>query len=185
MAGISLLGWLGATLLLTLPYGQAQEILLAPVLLFVPLAAACVLGTSAGSPFGDLDLTAARSLSSLRFLQLSGLLVCGSLALSLIAVGWELPHAELQLTRNLAGLSGLALLAAHLLGAGLSWTLPLVYVSLVQFAGRNAKGDLASWAWPMQPATDGGSWVAALGLIVCGLALACLSGTRQSRSVAP
>ncbi len=99
-------------MLLIRPYGEMPEVVLVPVLLFVPLAAACVIGVSTRSPFGDLEQTSARSLLALRFPHLAGLLVWGALALFLAATAWRLPQAELILARTLLGLVILAFLAA-------------------------------------------------------------------------
>ncbi len=90
-------------MLLIRPYGEMPEVVLVPVLLFVPLVAACVIGVSTRSPFGDSKQTSARSLPALRFLYLAGLLVWGALAHSLAATAWRLPQAELILARTLLG----------------------------------------------------------------------------------
>lgn len=179
IVGVALLGWAGATFLLTRSYGEMRDITLASVLLFAPLAIACVLGASTRTPFGDLEKTAARSLFVLRFLHLSGLLAWSLLALSLSTTTWGLPHAELILTRNLLGITGLTFLTAYLLSSELSWTIPLVYIALVQLTGRNSDGTLAPWAWPMQPVTHEISWVLALILFAVGLIVVCFFGSNS------
>lgn len=154
---------------------------LIPVLLFAPLVVACVVGASTHSPFGDTERTAARLLPALRFGHLVGLLLCAAVTLCLGALAWKQEQTALTLFRNLVGLSGMALLAAHPLGARLSWIPPFVFVAIAPFVGRGKGGtEWARWAWINQPITDELSWAIVLVLLAVGLAVICLYGARDA-----
>lgn len=181
------LGWLGARLLLRpayeIPEKVIEEILTAASLI-VPLVAACAIGLSARSPFGEEEQTSSRSLPRVRFCHLGGLLACGMLMLSLAALAWEMNQAGWTMARNLSGLVGLALLGARMLGSGLSWVAPLAYGALavtVNILSANPpKGQWTRWAWwPLQPATDLPSVVVAFTLLVLGLGSVCLYRIRD------
>ncbi len=79
-----------------------------------------------------------------------------------------------MLLRDLAGLSGLALLAAGALGSRLSWTLPVAFVAVIPLVG-DGSGD-SRWAWVDQPAGEPTSWALAVVLFVLGFGLVCSSG---------
>lgn len=167
-----LLEWAGARMLLA-PTWATPESSLVPVLLFAPLVAACIAGASTRSPFGEIEQTSSYPLPILRLCHLAGLLTCSSLLLAAPAGGWELPHAELIVVRNVLGLSGVSFIASWAFGSGLSWTLPLAYVAVVQTTGRSLDGEWARWAWPAQPITDIGSSSVAITLLLAGLFAVC------------
>ena len=110
------------------PYGVGRGGLTL-LLVFGSLAVACVVGASAGSPFDEAERVTARPLSPLRLGHLVGLLLCSAFFLSVALLAFDLEGARpayplLVLLRNLAGLVGLALLAAGVAGARLSWVPP-------------------------------------------------------------
>ena len=156
---------------------------LVPILVFAPLVSACTLGVSTRNPFGDCEHTVSRSLSLLRLGHLVGLLAWAALALILVSFPWD--DAARLLVRNLAGLTGLAFVAARLLGGRLSWTLPVAFAAIAPFAGRDGpSGGLSWWAWINQPAAHLPSLLIALALLVVGLAAICPSGPRRAADVA-
>lgn len=177
-AVVAFLEWLGGRLLL-MPLWAVPAMSLIPVLLFAPLAAACIVGVGTRSPFGEIERTLSYPLPALRLFHLAGLLACGSLMLSIATIGWDLPYTGLIVTRNVLGLSGLAFITARIVGSGLSWTLPLAYVALVQLAGRDSEGEWSQWAWPAHPFTDYLSGLLAATLLVVGLLTACFFGPRE------
>jgi hypothetical protein len=152
---------------------------LVPVMIFAPLIAACVVGVSTHSPFGDVECTAARSLPALRLGHLASLLACGALILVLVSLTWDQDYAARLLVRNLAGLLGLAFIAARLLGSLLSWSLPVVFVSITPFVSHGRSGEPAWWVWLEQPVADPLSWAIAFALLVSGLGSVCLYGARE------
>ncbi len=181
------LGWLGASLLQTPAFGIPGKVIkeiLTTVSLLVPLVAACAIGFSARSPFGEEEETASRSLPVARLLHLGGLLVCGALLLSLATLTWELDHAGLAVGRNLAGLAGLALLTVRLLPSSLSWIGPFAYsvlaVTVNILSDDPPEGEWTRWIWwPLQPATDLPPAVVALTLLALGLGGVCLYRVRD------
>jgi hypothetical protein len=158
---------------------------LTPVLILAPLAAACVVGASTHSPFGETERTASRSLPTLRLGHLVGLLAGAEIALCVAALGWGLEHAYWVLARNLAGLAGLGFLASRAFGSRLSWTAPLAFVALIPLVGGGSRpGEWAWWAWSARPAEDPLSALLAASLLAVGLLSACLLGAREHREEA-
>ncbi|MDP9475579.1 MAG: hypothetical protein M3R38_07790 [Actinomycetota bacterium] len=196
LALLALVSW-AALGLLSRPFA-VPGVVLVPVLVFAPLAAACVVVAGASSPFGETERTASYGLPALRFVHLAGLLACAVLALLVAALAWGPNHGGWMLARNLLGFAGLALLAARAVGGRLSWTAPFVFVTVAAFMGRaetrekpERDGPLAElmglipageyewWAWPLRPGHDPYSWAVVLGLVLVGLWLVCLYGARD------
>lgn len=171
LIAVALLGWTGARLF------QAP---LPVLLVLAPLAAACSMGLSTRSPFGETEETSSRPLPVLRLGHLMGLLACGAITLSFITPSWGPGQADWLLARNLLGFAGLSLLSARVLGAGLSWAPPFAYGALVLVAGRDLRGEWARWAWPTQPIGDTPSAVIVGVLFVAGLVILCLAGARET-----
>jgi hypothetical protein len=98
-------------------------------------------------------------------------------ALASLALTWE--GGTQTFLRNLAGLTGIALIAAPFTGAWLSWVLPLSYGLLAYWVGSAASAEPRLWAWPMRPGDDGWAMAIAKVLLVSGLAIAVLVGARE------
>jgi membrane-bound metal-dependent hydrolase YbcI (DUF457 family) len=169
---VAFLTWLGARLLLARPWAP-PEMSLIPVLLFAPLTAACVVGMSARSPFGELERTSGYPLPVLRVVHLTSLMVCACLLLFVVAKGWNVSGVGLSMVRNVLGVSGISFIASWLLGNGLSWTLPLSFVAAVHLTGQDMNGDWSLWAWPAHPATSVWANSIAATLLTSGLFAAC------------
>ena len=93
--------------------------------LIMAAAAATVISATTHSPLGEPERVTGAWLPWLRFgsaVIMAGA-ACGALALG--AVGGHLALGAPALLRDLAGLTGIALITAALLGAGLGWTGPL------------------------------------------------------------
>jgi hypothetical protein len=120
-----------------------------------------------GHPFGELERVAARPLVPLRLVHL-GLLV--TVALTAVTVR----HPGSTAARDLVGMTGVALLAAAVLGAHLAWTVPLGYA--VVCIGASGLGRPNLLVWPLLPAADHGA--AALVAVLLGLGLAVSCGRR-------
>lgn len=178
LAVVALLEWLGAQLLLTRP-GASPHTSAIPLLLFAPLTVACIAGASTHNPFGEMERTSGHPLPALRLFHLTGLLLCGSILLSVVAWGWPLPGADFVVVRNVLGLSGAAFIAARVAGSGLSWTLPLAYAATVQLSGQAQNGEWYLWAWPTQPVASVSSGLIAIALLFAGLSAVCLAGSRR------
>lgn len=124
-----------------------------------------------------------RPTSTMRLYHLGGLLACGTLLFSLMSHTWDLEFAQWILIRNLAGLTGLTLLTARVLGGSLSWILPFAYGALALTINLlnddPPEGWWTKWAWwPLQPVTDFSITAAALALLVLGTFSVCWSKAR-------
>jgi hypothetical protein len=175
----------------------------ATALTLAPLLMACLIGAVAGSPFGEPERIAALPVPALRLGHLAGLILiaAGSLLVANAAFTWFEPPVEevavwvatselevaQALGRNLLLFAGVALLGARLLGAGLAWVGPLAYgmLSLVvlMLAPVDETGELIvpAWAVPVQPGADGIALLAAVGLLLVGLATVAPSGASGAR----
>lgn len=176
-----LTGW--ALLLLTAVGGLAWLVLrqinydndVTLVLIVIPLLPAVVIGGSARSPFGDIERTASRCVSRLRFGHLAGLLVWGSLVLMLAGVTWNVASIEWELVRNLAGYTGIAFLGARVAGTGLSWVAPLGYATIALLADPDSR-----LTWPNRLPYDQWSLVVAMTLLAIGLVAITVHGEREN-----
>ena len=162
-----------AWLWLWLRWDSTSAITITSVPIVVPLAAAMVVGASAGSPFGESEATASRPLWPLRGGHLILLVAIAAVALALAVLRWSAHDSAWTLVRNLAGFTGLTLLAVRVLGSGLSWALPLGYAILSSLALRPGEQP-SPWAWPALAATDRAAAVIAIGLLLAGLAAVAL-----------
>ena len=118
----------------------------------------------------------------MRLLHLGGLLVWAALVLAVALLRFDPEGARpaqplLVLLRNLAGLTGLALLAARLIGARVAWIPPLAFLTFSTVAVRQAEGP-SLWDWLFRASTDGAPGVAVLALLVLRLRLVCSHGAR-------
>jgi len=132
--------------------------------LVTALLPAAVIAGSTGHPFGELERVAARPLAPLRLVHL-GLLV----AVALVSV--TVRHPGSAAARDLVGLTGVALLTAAVLGAHLSWTVPIGYAVVCIGAGSLDRPNLL--VWPLLPAADRGAAAVAAVLLGLGLAVSC------------
>lgn len=154
------------------------------LLVFGTLTAACVVGASSGSAFGDAERVAARPLLRLRFGHLLGLLLWSAFLLSIVLSAFDLDGARpeyplLMLLRNLSGFAGLALLGARAAGAWLSWIPPFVSAVAYLAFGGSGSDVLSAWALHSYHGLHGPSWGIALALLAAGLCLVCLFGSRD------
>jgi len=175
-------GWalacIGASVILTwLGLREVSEIgaQLRFAAIVLPLMPAVVIGGSAWSPFSEPEAVAGSRLPLLRVSHLGGLLLISGAGLLLVASGWSGAEIELVLARNLAGYTGLALIGARLLGAGIGWVAPLGYASLALVVDASTR-----LGWPQRIPVDRSSMAVAALLLVAGLGLVTLWGARLS-----
>ena len=181
---LALSSWATTAWLIRRPEFDVTDGALIPILAFATLAAACVGVATARSPFGDAELTAAYPLSPVRLGHLIGLLLFSTSTLTAALLCFDLEgawlaHPVLALLRNLAGFAGLALLAALVVGARLSWVVPLTFDTIAYVTARLPDDTYASWAWHMQSGRDELSWAISLTLLAVGLLLVIFFGTRE------
>lgn len=149
--------------------GSGEFARLLPILLTV--AAGAVIAARTTSPFGEVERTAC-GLPWYRFVLLGFLVTVAAVGLVLAR-----PAEAGVLVRNLLGLTGLALLAACLLGGALAWTAPLAYTVLC--GGAIDLRDESVWTWPTLPVGDSNAIVPALFLFAAGMTVAVRHGPRD------
>ena len=146
-----------------------------PVLL--EAGTASVIAVTTYSPFGEPERATGRWLSYLRLataVTLTGIAV-GLLATG--AAGAHLPGGTLDLVRNLAGIAGIGLLSAAVIGGGLSWIGPMAYLVAERVCDENVWRT--PWIWPDRPCHDKGAALCATLAFVAGTALITARGSRQ------
>lgn len=158
-------------------WGQQDDLFLITVVT-VPLAASVTICATTGSPFGDVEGSGSRPLTSLRFGHLAGLLSIAALALTGAATAWPGVDVEWWFARNLLGLTGLGLLFVRILGGRLAWLPPLALVIAALFQSDAATDTAPVWAWVVQPTSRDTSIIALL-LLFAGLTLATRFGARD------
>ena len=175
LAVVAMLGWLVAEWRLRGPSASASDLI--RVLFYGPLVRRHGHWRGHGRSFRRNR--ASRSLPALRFGHVAMLLTWNLLTLELLTLGKEQPGAWLMLARNLSGFAGLALLSTRITGSRLSWVVPLAYAVLALLTGAVGSDGFATWAWPLQPPTDGLALTIALVLLGAGLSVLVLFGARN------
>jgi hypothetical protein len=148
------------------------------VVLLITVAAAAVTAASTRNPFGEAERTASSPLPTLRLAHLLTLATTATATFTLAAATLGLDTG--LVLRNLAGLTGIALLTAVLLGAHLAWTVPLGYV--VYCGGALDLNQVSRWTWPVLPASDHGTILIALALLAAGVAALAAAGPRDRQT---
>jgi hypothetical protein len=144
----------------------------------VEAAAAGLVSVSARSPFGESERATGRWLP---FLRLAASVTLSAAAFAMLAAGSagvNLLGGELALLRNLAGMVGVGLLAASVLGGYLSWLGPIAYLALTEEA--ISSGWQSPWTWPARPADDVGAAICAAIVFCAGLAVIAIRGARTT-----
>jgi hypothetical protein len=149
--------------------------------LTIETGASAVIAVTTHGPFGDperatgrwlpwLRLAAAVTLTATAF----GMLAAGAAG----AAGGALPGGTLALLRNLAGMTGIGLLAAAALGGAFGWAGPMAYWLVTESV--LAAHWTTPWIWPARPPHDRGAAVCAALVFVAGIAAVTLLGARDS-----
>ena len=148
------------------------------MLLLIECGAASVVAVAVRNPFGESERTTGHWLPLLRLgaaLLLSGAAV-GALVLG--AVGERLPGGDPVVLRDVAGLVGVGLLTAALLGGALAWTGTLAYTVVAEFA--LLESWRTPWMWAGRPAHDLGGWLCAGLVFAAGTAVVAVRGPRDT-----
>lgn len=129
--------------------------------LIIEAAVAAIVAVAAGSPFDESERTTGMWLPYLRLGAAFGLTAAAFAALLAGSSGAVLLGGTLALLRNIAGITGVGLIAAGVLGAWFSWIGPMAYLALAEEA--LSSGWHTPWTWPTRPPGDvGGALCAAL-----------------------
>jgi hypothetical protein len=146
--------------------------------LLTEAGAAAAIGVVTRSPFGEPERATGRWLPVLR---LGAAVALTAAAFGVLAAGSADAHLDygyLALLRDLAGMTGIALLAAALVGGSLSWAGPVTFWQLASYA--IGQGWTTPWAWPGRPPHDRGAALCAALVFVSGTAVITLRGARDS-----
>jgi hypothetical protein len=143
---------------------------------------AAAVGVTLGSPFGEPERATGRWLPLLRLgtaLALTGLAIA---ALAASSIGTDLAGGIADATRNVIGLAGIGLLCAALLGGGLAWTGPVIYLVLGTYGlytDWHPPALTTPWIWPARPPDDLGAALCATLVFAAGMAAATWRGARE------
>jgi hypothetical protein len=180
-AALALLAGLGALLWAALHWhwnvagGHAAQLMFP---LLTQTGAAAVIAAATYGPFGEPERATGRWLPYLRLGTAVALTAAAAGALALGSTGGDLPGGFAAVARNAAGMTGVGLLCAILLGGMLAWTGPVAYWVLAEAALAN--GLTTPWIWPARPPADRGAAICATLVFAAGLALITVRGVRES-----
>jgi hypothetical protein len=146
--------------------------------LTVETGVAAIIAATTYGPFGDAERATGRWLP---YLRLGAALILSAVAFGALAAGATgglLPGGSPALLRNLAGVIGIGLLCAAVLGGAFGWTGPLAYLLVTEVALTG--NPTTPWVWAARPPHDlGGALCAAL-ILVAGTVAVTLFGARDS-----
>jgi hypothetical protein len=177
-ADVGALAATGVALRIVLHWTPATGVYSVLFPLIVGTAAASVVAVSTRSPFGEPERATGRRLP---FLRLGSVLLLTSVAFGALAAGTAGGHLALGipgLLRDVAGLTGVALLTAVVTGGSLSWMGPLAYAVLSIYAVQERWAT--PWLWPARPPGDRGAAVGAALVFAAGAAVIAGRGARDT-----
>ncbi len=144
---------------------------------------AAVIAVTAGGPFGEPERAAGQRLPFLRLGVTTALIALAVGLLAAAGAGLPLAGGFPDVLRNVAGLTGLGLLCAVLLGGPLAWTGPLAYL-LVGLYGLytdwHPPALSTPWLWPARPPHDVGGALCAAAVFAAGVIAITVRGARES-----
>lgn len=149
--------------------------------LVMEAGAASVVAVTAQSPFGDPERATGRWLPYLRLGTALGLTAAAVGVLCAGAAAEQLPGGTLDILRNTAGLTGIGLLLAAVIGGALAWVGPLAYMVVALFGISD--GWTTPWLWPARPPHDPGAALCAGLVFTAGIVAATVRGARAPREI--
>lgn len=144
---------------------------------------AVAIAVSTASPFGEPERTTGRWLPFLRLGSAMGLTAAAIGALAAAGTGADLAGGAWDVLRNTAGLTGIGLLCAAVLGGALAWvgpaayTMIAVYALYIQWHGASLS---TPWIWPDRPTDDIGAAICAGLVFVAGAVVITVRGARDA-----
>jgi hypothetical protein len=146
--------------------------------LTIEAGAAAVIGVTTRSPFSETERATGRWLPFLRLGATIAVVAAAVGALAAASASAHLAGGTLGMLRDLAGLTGIALLAAALLGGPLAWAGPLAYL-VVSLRALGAAWT-TPWIWPARAPHDLGAGLCAALVFAAGVTVITLRGARDS-----
>jgi hypothetical protein len=145
-------------------------------------AAAAAIASATASPFGEPERVAGRWLPGLRLASVLALTAFAVAVFAAAGAGGHLAGGTLDVGRNLAGITGLGLLCATVLGGGLAWAGPVAYLvagTYALYTQWHPPALTSPWIWAARPPHDlGGAGCAGL-VFACGIGLITIRGARD------
>ena len=175
LAGLGALLWSALRWRWTIAGGPAAQLVIP---LTIETGAAAVVAVTAYGPFGEPERATGRWLP---YLRLGAIVVLTAAAVGLLAAGAAgegLPGGFLALMRNVAGITGIGLLSAAVLGGAFAWTGPMAYLVLTETA--LAGNATTPWLWPARPPHDLGGALCAATVFAAGALLISVRGSHES-----
>jgi hypothetical protein len=157
-------------------YGALQL----PLLFEAATAAAITVATA--SPLGEPERVAGRWLPFLRLTTALALTVTAVSMLAAAGAGAHLAGGSLDVLRNVAGMTGIGLLCAAVLGGGLAWAGPACYLvagAYGLYTQWHGPALTTPWLWPARPPHDLGAAICAGLVFVFGMAVITVRGARD------
>jgi len=146
--------------------------------LTIEAGAAALTGVITRSPFGEPERATGRWLP---FLRLGTVMALAGAAVGALAAGSASAHlagGTLGMLRDLAGLTGIALLTAALLGGALAWVGPTAYLMVTLQALEAAW--TTPWIWTARPLHDRGAALCAALVFAAGVVVITVRGARDT-----
>ena len=150
-------------------------------LVFEAGAAAAITAITA-SRLGEPERVAGRWLPFLRLATAAALTAVAVGALAATGTGAHLAGGTLDVLRNVAGMTGLGLLCAAVLGGGLAWAGPTGYLVAGVYGLYTQWHHPAlttPWIWPARPPHDLGAAICAGLVFTAGMAVFAVRGARD------
>jgi hypothetical protein len=144
---------------------------------------AAVIAITTASPFGEPERATGRWLPFLRLAAALALTAVAAGALAAAGDTAQLAGGTLDVLRNVAGLTGIGLLCAAVLGGGLAWTGPVAYLvvgAYELYADWHGGGLTTPWLWPARPPHDLDAALCAGLVFAAGLTVITLRGARDT-----
>ncbi|HEY2670852.1 MAG TPA: hypothetical protein VGJ07_10800 [Rugosimonospora sp.] len=158
-------------------YGALQL----PLVFETGCAAAIAVATA--SPFGEPERATVRWLPLLRLGTALALTAVAVGVLTAAGIGAHLAGGQVDALRNIAGLTGIGLLCAAVLGGALAWTAPTAYLVIAVYAlytQWHGPALTTPWLWPARPPHDTGAALCAGLVFVLGMAAIAVRGARDT-----
>jgi hypothetical protein len=144
--------------------------------------AAAAIAVSTASPLSEPERVAGRWLPVLRLASALALTALAVGALAAAGAGAPLAGGFPDVLRNVAGLTGLGLLGAAVLGGGLAWAGPVAYLVLGAYAlytQWHGPALTTPWLWPARPPHDLGAALCAGLVFTVAVAVTAVRGARD------
>jgi hypothetical protein len=143
---------------------------------------AVTIAVATASPFGEPERATGRRLPVLRLGATLTLTAAAVGVLAAAGTGVHLAGGTLDVLRNTAGLTGIGLLCAAVLGGTRAWIGPVGYLMIAVYAlyTRWHGPALSSpWLWPARPSHDLGAAICAGLVFAAGLLAITVRGARD------